>query len=166
MRRLPADPILVAVARFVRDLLVVDEAEIVPGRSNVLRQDLNADLIVLDTLGPDTALASSQTYDGDSETMAYGERAERSVTIDFYGPSAYERATRFRVLSRGEASRQLQRSLGLTVYHPSRLTDVKALTGEAWQSRIQLEIMVGYSRSESVATLRIDTATLATVLEE
>lgn len=161
------DPILRLVARYVRDLLTIStEAQIVQGREGKDRRDYDSDLIVIDNLGPDRALTTGRTYNGGTETLTYTEIAQRAVTLDFYGPLAYSRAVAFRLSVPTETSRRLQESLGLTVYHPSRITDVKALTGEQWQSRLQVEIMIGYARALESETLRIDTAELAPVLED
>lgn len=161
------DPILRLLARYTKALLSIPtESQIVQGREGQDRRDYDSDLIVIDSLGPDRAVTTGRAYDGTTETMTHTEIALRSVTLDFYGPLAWTRATEFRLRVPTEQSRRLQESLGLTVYHPSRITDVKALTGEQWQSRLQIEVTIGYARALEIETLRIDTAELAPVLED
>lgn len=161
------DPILRLLARYTKALLSIStEAQIVQGRDGQDRHDYDSDLIVIDNLGPDQALATGQSFDGTAEVMTHTEIARRTVTLDFYGPNAHTRAAAFRLLVPTESSRRLQESLGLMVGHPTGITDVKALTGEQWQNRLQIGLSIGYSRSVEISTLRIDTAELAPVLEE
>lgn len=155
-----SDPVLINLARFVRDLLPHAENFIKIGRQNFDRKEFEQPYIVIDSLASDVPLSSSESYDGDAEEMTYSERVSRLCTFDFYGPTAHTLCRNFRLLARSQASLELQEALGLTVWHPSAATDVKALTGQQYGERMQLECQVHYSPSLIVDILRIDTAQL------
>lgn len=160
-----SDPVLINLARFVRDLLTHPESLIKIGRQNFDRKEFEMNYIVVDSLAGDVPLASSEDYDGVAEEMTYSERVSRLCTFDFYGPQAHTNCRKFRILARSQASLELQDSLGITVWHPSAATDVKSLTGQQYGERMQLECQVHYSQSEVVDILRIDTAQLRIIGE-
>lgn len=160
-----SDPVLINLARFVRDLLTHPESLIKIGRQNFDRKEFEMNYIVVDSLAGDVPLASSEDYDGVTEEMTYSERVSRLCTFDFYGPDAHANCRKFRILARSQASLELQDSLGITVWHPSAATDVKSLTGQQYGERMQLECQVHYSQSEVVDILRIDTAQLRIIGE-
>jgi len=159
------DPLYIALMRFVRDLLSHPEEFIKAGRQNFDRQHFEQPFIVVDSVAGDRPFSSDQQYDGDTEQMVYSERVSRFVTFDFYGPDAPVTAQRFRLLCRSEASLELQQSLAITLWHPSSMTDVKALTGQQYGERMQLECQVHYCPSVVVDILRIDTAQLRIIGE-
>lgn len=159
------DPVYISLMRFVRDLMSHPEDFIKAGRQNFDRQHFEQPFIVVDSLSGDIPLASSESYDGGTEAMTYIEYVSRPVTFDFYGPGAAKRARDFRLLCRSQASGDLQRSLGITVWHPTAMTDVKALTGQQYGERMQLQCQVHYSPSLVVDILRIDTAQLRIIGE-
>lgn len=159
------DPLYINLGRFVRDLMTYDESLIKFGRQNFVREDFETDYIVIDSLAGDTPLTSSEDYDGDAEQMTYSERVSRLVTFDFYGFNANANCRKFRILARSQPSLELQESLGITVWHPGSATDVKALTGQQYGERMQLECQVHYNQSEVVDILRIDTAQLRIIGE-
>lgn len=160
-----SDPVLVNLARFVRDLLPHPENYIKLGRQNFDRQHFEQPYIVVDSLAGDVPLCSSEQYDGTAEEMTYSERVSRLCTFDFYGPTAHTLCRNFRLLARSQASLELQESLGITVWHPGAATDVKSLTGQQYGERMQLECQVHYSPSLVVDILRIDTAQLRIIGE-
>lgn len=152
------NPVLKLVALFVRDLLSYDEQLIRIGRQNFEREEFETAYIVVDALGQTQAVARIEVYDGDAEAMAYGSVWRGSVTLDFYGPGAYNRAREFCLLARSQAAYELKTALGVVVYDPHGLTDVKALTGQQYGERVQVEMVVEHSADVVVDTLRIDTA--------
>lgn len=160
-----SDPVLVNLARFVRDLLPHPEDYIKLGRQNFDRKEFEQPYIVVDSLAGDVPLSSSEQYDGETETMVYSERVSRLCTFDFYGPTAHTLCRNFRLLARSQASIELQEALGITVWHPGAATDVKSLTGQQYGERMQLECQVHYSPSLVVDILRIDTAQLRIIGE-
>jgi hypothetical protein len=160
-----SDPLLINLARLVRDLLPHPEALVKIGRQNFERTDFETDYIVIDSLAGDAPLSSSEKYDGTAEQMTYSERVSRLCTFDFYGDQAHNNCRRFRLLARSQDSLELQESLGITLWHPSAATDVKALTGQQYGERMQLECQVHYNQVEVVDTLRIDTAQLRIIGE-
>lgn len=160
-----SDPVLINLARFVRDLLPHAENYIKIGRQNFDRKEFELPYIVVDSLAGDVPLSSSEQYDGETETMVYSERVSRLCTFDFYGPTAHTLCRNFRLLARSQASLELQEALGITVWHPGAATDVKSLTGQQYGERMQLECQVHYSPSLVVDILRIDTAQLRIIGE-
>lgn len=160
-----ADPLYIGLMRFARDLLGHPEEFIKAGRQNFDRQHFELPFIVVDSLAADVPLSSSESFDGETEQMTYSEQVSRPITFDFYGPDAAVTSQRFRLLCRSQASSELQDKLGITVYHPSGITDVKALTGQQYGERKQLQCQVHYSPSVIVDILRIDIAQLRVISE-
>lgn len=159
------DPLYIALMRFVRDLLGHPEEFIKSGRQNFNRQHFEQPFIVVDSVAGDRTISSDSQFDGDTEAMLYSEYVSRLITFDFYGPDAFPNAQRFRLLCRSEASLELQQALQITVWHPGAMTDVKALTGQQYGERMQLECQVHYCPSVVVDILRIDTAQLRIIGE-
>jgi hypothetical protein len=155
-----SSPVLIAVSKFVRDLLVVDEQLIRIGRHDFDRDDMDKQFIVIDALGPHVRTASLESYDGTAETLGIGAIWEGPVTLDFYGAGAYTRAIDFSLRTQSQAARELRRALGVTIYQPASITDVKALTGSEFSERVQVTTTVAISSNISIDTLRIDTAQL------
>lgn len=152
--------ILKTVAIFVRDLLSYDEQLIRIGRQNFEREDFETAYIVVDTLTAHGRAASEEQYDGTAEVAAYSDIWRSTVLIDFYGPGAYDRAAEFSGRCRSQAAYDLRHSLGVDMYRPSGIVDVAALTGQQYGERYQLEIVVMYTTTTNIDTLRIDTAQL------
>jgi hypothetical protein len=155
-----SSPLLVAVAAFVRDLLAYDEQLIRIGRQNFERKQFETAYIVIDALGQQARTASLETYDHDAEEMSYGAVHRGVVTLDFYGAGAYTRANTFGLLVRSQAALELKKTLGVDIHQPSGLTDVKALTGQQYGERVQVEMVVELGTETVADTLRIDTAIL------
>lgn len=159
------EPILIQLQRFVRDLLPHPEDFIKAGRQNFDRKQFEQPFIVVDSLSADIPLTSSSDYNEVAEQMRYTELVSRGFTFDFYGPTAAELCSRFRLLARSELSLDLQQELSITVYHPGAATNVKSLTGQQYGERMQLECQVHYSPSVIVDILRIDIAQLRIIGE-
>lgn len=151
-------PVLVAVAKLVRDLLSYDEQLIRIGRQNFSREDLETDYIVVDALGQSVRGSSLEDYDGTAEELKLGALWRGPVTLDFYGENAYTRAIEFGLHSRSQAALELKQTFGINALHPTGPTDLKALTGQQYGERVQLEMMVEYSTDVTIDTLRIDEA--------
>lgn len=160
------NPVLAAVAKLVRDLLNYDEQLIRIGRQNFSREDLETAYIVVDALGQMVRGSSLEDYDGVAEEMNLGAVWRGPVTLDFYGATAYNRATEFGLRSRSQAALELKRALGINAMHPTGPTDLKALTGQQYGERVQLEMVVEYSTDVTIDTLRIDEAQLEIQDEE
>lgn len=159
------EPILIQLQRYVRDLLIHPEEFVKAGRQNFDRKQFEQPYIVVDSLSGDIPLASSTKYDEVNEQMQYSELVSRAFTFDFYGPTAVELCSRFRLLARSEISLDLQAALNITVFHPGAATNLKQLTGQQYGERMQLECQVHYSPSLIVDILRIDTAQLRIIGE-
>lgn len=159
------DAVMIQLQRYTRDLLSHPEQFIKVGRQNFDRQHFEQPYIVIDSLAGDVPLASSESYDGVAEKMTYSEQVSRAFVWDFYGPDAHELCRRFRLLARSQSSLELQDALAVTVYHPTAATDVKALTGQQYGERMQLQCQVHYCPSVVVDILRIDTAQLRIIGE-
>ena len=148
------------VALVVRDLLGVDEQLIRIGRQNFTQEDFETDYIVVDALGASLQTASLESFNGTSESLSLGGIWRGPVTLDFYGSGTYNRAIQFSLALRSQLGRELKRTHGITIYHPTGPTDLKQLTGQQYGERIQLEMQVEISLDNSAETLRIDTAQL------
>lgn len=159
------DAVTIQLMRYTRDLLEHPEQFIKAGRQNFERQHFEQPYIVIDSLAGDVPLASSESYDGAAEKITYSEQVSRPFVWDFYGPEAHDLCRRFRLLARSQSSLELQDALAVTVYHPTAATDVKALTGQQYGERMQLQCQVHYCPSVVVDILRIDTAQLRIISE-
>lgn len=153
-----ANPLLVAIAKFVRDVLTHDEALIRIGRLNWEQDDPTTGYIVVDALAPQRRTATLESYDGDTEVLSLGHMWRGTVTLDFYGDGAYDRAELFCLMCKSQAAYELKKSLGLDIHQPNQITDVAALTGQQYGERIQVELVAERCATADIDTLRIDTA--------
>ncbi len=161
-----SSPILIAVGEFTRDLLGYDEQLIRLGRQNFERKQFESAYIVIDALGPAARIASLETYDGPAEVLSLGAIHRGPITLDFYGAGAYTRANDYGLLMRSQAALELQRDLGINLHQPGGLTDLKALTGQQYGERVQIEIIAEISAEVDIPTLRIDTAQTRIINED
>lgn len=151
------------LAIFTRDLLTHNEQLIRIGRQNFERAQLEANYIVIDGLGASVAISRSEEFDGNTEEQSFGSQMLKPCTIDFYGADAFINANKFRMMLRSQLSYELQTSLKIGVYGASTVTDVKALTGQAYGNRVQLEINLQYCDTLTIDTLRIDVAQISII---
>lgn len=154
------------VAKFVRDLLGYDQQLIRIGRENFTREQFETEYIVIDSLAVQQRISELETYDGTGEVLSLGAMMRATVTLDFYGSGAYTRAIDFMIRSRSQTGLELKQSLGLDILQPRGPTDVKALTGQQYGERVQLEMTVVFSQSIDINTLRIDEAQIEISNEE
>lgn len=150
--------ILKTVGIFTRDMLQYDENLIRIGRQNFERKEFETDYIVIDSIGAALPTGRLESFDGVSEVLSYGQRVSIPCTADFYGANAYANASKFRLTLRTQLAYELQVTNGIGVYSVSTITDVKALTGQQYGNRVQVEFNVQYCEVLDIATLRIDTA--------
>lgn len=155
--------VLKRLARFTRDLLSYDEQLIRLGRDNWEREDFARPYIVVDALVDSQRLATSQAYDRDAEVQTYADTWRTPCTISFFGAGADERARLFSVLVRSQRSAELQVEHGVSVFPPTSITNVKALTGQQYGENVELGLTVVHGESVDVDTLRIDTPHFAPV---
>lgn len=149
------NPVLVAVAKFVRDLLGVNEALVKIGRDNFERTDFSTGYIVVDLLtgGP---LASSKRFDPVAEELTLATLSRWVVTVDFFGDAAYTNSDRFQLLQKSQRAVELCETLGISVFRPTAVQDLRALTGAQYGNRVQVELVVHANASAIIETLRID----------
>lgn len=155
------NPGLKGLAMAVRDLLAIDESFIEIGRTNEIRDEDETLLVIVDYTGDAQPVASGHKFDGDAETMTIQLRETIPATVDFYGDNADEYARRFRLLLRSQSGWDIQFRYGVTLFNVSAATNLKQLSGTQFSERYQLRLNVGYNISETVDTLRIDTANTA-----
>jgi len=157
------NPALILLARVVRDLLPHPEDMIKFGRLNEERESFEEDYIVVDALAPGQPLTRGQRYDGDAEELTLSTRMRQPVTIDFFGTSAYTNAEKLQLLLKSDKALDLQEQYAITVGGVNQITDVKALTGQQYGNRVQVELTIQYSPSVVLDVLRIDTAVVETM---
>ncbi|CNG09630.1 TPA: hypothetical protein PXS16_003449 [Yersinia enterocolitica] len=150
-------PHLIAVARFVRDLLDYDEQLIKFDRRNIISSDFAASYIVVNGSLPQSVLARGQRFNGDTEVMTYTATVSHSIVLEFYGDSAYTNAESFLILSESQLANELRRKNALTIMSVSNITDVGQLLGQSHGNRVHLSFNVQYAPARDVQTLRIDT---------
>ena len=151
-------PVLVAVAKLVRDLMSYDESLVLIGRENFGRGKSSHPYVVIDALGAQQLLATNEVFDGTVESLALGSLWTGPVTLDFYGTGAYTRVAEFCARLRTQTACDLQRTLGIVCYLPRNIIDVRALTGQQYGERIQVELTVSAPTNLTIDTLRIDIA--------
>ena len=151
-------PILVAIAKLVRDLMTYDEQLIRIGRQNFAREDFSRPYVVIDALGAQQLLATNEMFDGTAESLSLGSLWTGPVTLDFYGTGAYTRVAEFCARLRTQTACDLQRTLGIVCYLPRNVIDVRALTGQQYGERIQVELTVSAPTNLTIDTLRTDIA--------
>lgn len=150
-------PHLIAVGRFVRDLLGYDEQLIKLDRQNVIASDFETSYIVVNGSLPQTVLARGQHFNGATEVMTYTAAVSHAVVLEFYGSNAYTNAQAFMMLSESQRANELRRKNALTIMAVSNITDVGQLLGQSHGNRVHLSFNVQYAPAHDVQTLRIDT---------
>lgn len=150
------NPVLVAVAKFVRDLLPVAESLVIIGRENFERTDFSVGYIVVDLL-TGNPVASSQRFNPTAEQLTIATLSRWAVTIDFFGDAAYTNSDRFQLLQKSQRAVELCEALGISVFRPTAVQDLRALTGAQYGNRVQVELVVHANASAVLDTLRIDT---------
>lgn len=150
-------PHLIAVARFVRDLLVYDEQLIKFDRKNIIATDFSTDYIVVNGSLPQSVIARGQRFNGATEVMTYTAAVSHSIVLEFYGDKAYSNAEQYLMLSASQKANELRRKNGLTIMSVSNITDVGQLLGQSHGNRVQVSFNIQYAPARDVQTLRIDT---------
>lgn len=150
-------PHLIAVARFVRDLLTYDEQLIKFDRKNIISTDFATSYIVVNGSLPQSVLARGQRFNGATEVMTYTAAVSHAVVLEFYGDKAYSNAEEYLMLSGSQKANELRRSNGLTIMSVSNITDVGQLLGQSHGNRVHLSFNIQYAPARDVQTLRIDT---------
>jgi hypothetical protein len=149
------------LAIVLRDTTGFSESDIFIGRNGFRVDDFSGRQITVDSTSPASILSVSESYDGDAEVSTYSQQLSVPCTVNFYGSSAYEDATKFSLLLRSQAGYENQRDNGISIFDVGQLIDVKFLTGEQYNGRIQLNLNVAITISTTVDTLYIDTAQIA-----
>lgn len=150
-------PHLIAVARFVRDLLGYDEQLIKFDRKNIISTDFATSYIVVNGNLPQSVLARGQRFNGVTEVMTYTAAVSHSIALEFYGDGAYSNAEDYLMLSASQKANELRRKNGLTIMSVSNITDVGQLLGQSHGNRVHLSFNIQYAPARDVQTLRIDT---------
>jgi len=150
-------PHLIALARFVRDLLAYDEQLIKFDRKNIIATDFTTSYIVVNGSLPQSLLARGQRFNGVTEVMKYTAAVSHSIVLEFYGDKAYSNAEDYLMLSASQKANELRRKNGLTIMSVSNITDVGQLLGQSHGNRVQLSFNIQYAPARDVQTLRIDT---------
>lgn len=151
-------PHLIAVAKFVRDLLSHDEQLIKFDREDAPEADFNSGYIVVNGSGIAIKKGSGSKFDPVAEKITYNDYYSQSVTIEFYGDDAYINSRNFSILSESQAALELKKTLGLSISRVLNTLDVKQILGSVYGNRVHLTFSVSFFPSIEVATLRIDTA--------
>jgi hypothetical protein len=99
-----------------------------------------------------------EEFDGDAEQQQFDVSMKGSFTINFFGTDARANAVKWLARHRSQLSRETQRDLSIRVYHATNLRNLKALEGSQFNNRYEIEIQVRYNETETINTLRIDTA--------
>ena len=145
------------LANYTENLLDHDPTLIIIGRENFDKQDSSADYIVIDELVSVPA-GAAQSFDGDAEQQKFSVQMKGDFTINFFGDNARLNAAKWVTLHGNQESYELQRDLGLAIYHATSFRNLKALEGSQYKNRYEVEISLYFNEESTVDTLRIDTA--------
>jgi len=157
--------VLINTAIFVRDLLSYNEQLIRIGRLNFELDGLEDSYIAVDSISPAIRLGSGQYFDATLEVMEYQEQWQIPIILSFYGTNAYTNANNFRLYLQSQTSIELQETLSIAVFKSSSMLDIKILTGQNYNNRLDLTINVEYSINADISTLRIDTAETTLIVD-
>lgn len=146
-----------SVARYVRDLLDYDESLIKFDRRNTQQEDLVTDYIVVNSSAIQNKLSHGKSYNGDTEIMTYSSSDQQAITLEFYGDNAYQNAELFSILNDSQKAKEVSRTLGLTIYKISNVTDVRQIMGYQYGNRVHVEFNIQYCPNVAVSLLRVDT---------
>ena len=151
------NPVAVAMAIFIRDLLGHSEDLIRIGRYDYSREELEQNFIGVDILGPVRLIGRGSSYDSGAEETTISRMSLATVTIDFYGDGAYTLSQEYMLrLCTQKAFDLISVNSDVVPHGVVNVTDVKQLTGQQYGERIQVEQNIGVSASLAVPTLRID----------
>lgn len=149
--------ILDKIHAFTVGLMGFNDQKVIQARYNVPNLNYKDDLILIDTLVT-TQIGSTDNFDGVSENMEYSTQYKGVFTFDFYGSNAYDNVHKFANMLKSLDCFNLARENEISIYHASRITDLKNLQGSHNYERYQIEVSIMYFVKTDVATLRIDTA--------
>lgn len=158
-------PHMIAVAKFVRDLLVYDEQLIKFDRTDIPEGDFSTSYIVVNGSNIANRTSSGRNYDGELEIMNYNSSFVQGIILEFYGDDAYVNSSKFELINPSQLGADLKRALGLSISYVSSSTDVKQILGNSHGNRVHLEMNINYNPSFDVATLRVD-STEFTIIED
>lgn len=147
---------LIKVCDYVKDILTFDADKIVIARANYTLKDFTSDLIVVDLLTM-TPLGKNESYNKVSEKLTLATNVNANITLDFYGDNALINATNFINMQQSQTAIDLQRTLGIGVFHSKNIKNVKEKVGVNYYSRYQIELVINGIISKEIDTLRIDT---------
>jgi hypothetical protein len=151
-------PHLIAIAKFIRDLLVYDEQLIKFDREDIPEVDFNSSYIVVNGSSIANKKSTGAQFNPVTEQMTYNDSFAQSVTLEFYGDNAYTNSSNFSILSTSQKALELKAVLNLNISHVSNTLDVKQLLGSVHGNRVHLTFNAYYLPSVEVATLRVDTS--------
>lgn len=152
------------LATYTKDLLTFNPSLIVIGRENANKVDSGKNYIVIDELFS-IPEGRSNDFDGDTEEQTLSVLMKGDFTIDFHGEDARANAVKWVALHGSQKGYELQRDLELTVYHATSFRDLKLLEGSQYKNRYQIEIKLQYTITETIETLRIDTAQTTLIVD-
>lgn len=160
------NPLLIKLAKLIRDITGKPESEIKIGRENLDQTDFATGYITVDSLAGSNILSSGEKFDEDNEQMSYDNIFKTEALIECYGDTAHATANRLVGLLRSQDAADKKYTLGITVYRVSSVQDIKQLTGQKYGNRLQLSVMVEDSRRVDIATKRIETVPFKILTED
>lgn len=158
-------PHMIAMSKFVRDLLIYNEQLITFDRTDASEGDFSTSYIVVNGSNIANKTSSGRNYDGELEIMNYNSSFAQAIILEFYGDDAYVNASNFELLAPSQLGADLKRTLGISISNVSSATDVKQVLGYTHGNRVHLEMNINYNPSIDVDTLRVDT-TEFTIIED
>ena len=152
--------ILKKIATFTASLLQYRATLIYIARLNANRDNTLKDYIVVDNIF-NLPIGKFIQYDGVNEIQKVSTRFLGSFQILFYGTDALPNSIKWQNLLASEASFELQRSLGITIYRTSSHNNLRIEDGTNYDNLYQCDFKVKYDETTEIPTLRIDTADIS-----
>jgi len=145
------------LAIYTKTLLDYDAALIIVGGENFLKVDNDISYIVIDEL-VSVPNGTTEKFDEDAEEQKFTVQMKGSFTVNFFGSDARSNAVKWQALHKSQSAYELQRDLGFSVFHTTKFRKLKDLEGSKYNERYEIEVSLTYNETETIETLRIDTA--------
>lgn len=151
--------ILDALANFATDVLLHPAEKVIIENSWKNYKQINwSDNIILVGMISKKVQGTSEIFNPINESIEYVSNYTGIATFTFYGDESEDNALHFVPLCKAERSIQSAKENYFTYKLPKTVTHIGKVVGSQNQHKYQIEMMVAWSESATVETLRIDTA--------
>lgn len=147
---------LIRLARVIRDLLAIDENDIVIGRIGTTVQDFDQPVITIDTLGVAQVLGTQKTFNSRQETEQIATTQIQAVDVNVWGHNAYRRAVELTNLLKSQQCFELSFKQNIVIKNVGVILNAGMITGVQNRERYQLSFNIVFSDEVAIPTRRIE----------